>query len=106
MPTRTLSTSVTFRKPFRLSAVDGLQPAGTYRIETDEHQIDGLSFNAFQHQSTTLFLPADPKPGVTRQSVQIDRAELADALARDASGPQDDTATERPANPTPDDATD
>src|ERR1700748_3820149 len=65
MQPRTITTHVTFKAPFRLSSLEGEQPAGTYRIETDEEQIDGLSFNAFQRLSTTLYLPADPQPGTT-----------------------------------------
>lgn len=83
MPMRTIATTVTFKAPFRLSSIDDEQPAGTYRIETDEERIDGLSFNAFHRLSTTLFLPADPKPGMTRRSVKVDPQELAEALAAD-----------------------
>jgi len=85
MSTRTTRTSVTFRRPFRLSSVDGPQPAGTYRLETEEEQIEGLSFNAFRRMTTTLFLPADPAPGATRQIVQIDPEELAAMLLADAA---------------------
>ncbi len=87
MPTRSTTTAVTFKAPFKLSSVDGEQPAGTYRVETDEEQVDGLSFSAFHRTSTTLFLPADPKPGMTRESVQVDPQELAEALAADAAMP-------------------
>jgi hypothetical protein len=85
MPTRSTTTAITFQAPFKLSSVEGEQPAGTYWIETDEEQIEGLSFNAFHRTLTTLFLPADPKPGMTRQSVQVDPQELAQALAADAA---------------------
>ncbi len=47
MPTRSTTTAVTFKAPFKLSSVDGEQPAGTYRVETDEEQVDGLSYSAF-----------------------------------------------------------
>ena len=85
MSTRTIQTSVTFHKPFTLSSVEGLQPAGTYRLETDEQQIEGLSFNAFRRMTMTLYLPASPAPGVTRHVVQVDPRELAEALAADAT---------------------
>jgi hypothetical protein len=85
MSTRTTRTSVTFTAPFTLSSVEGVQPAGTYQVETDEQQIEGLSFNAFQRVSTTLYLPANPAPGATRRSVQVDPQELAEALAADAT---------------------
>ena len=85
MSTRTTRTHVTFRHPFELSALQGPQPPGTYTLETDEEQIDGLSFNAFRRMSTILHLPADPLPGGTRQAVQVDPEELAVALAADSS---------------------
>lgn len=82
---RTTQGTVTFCKPFALSSLDGLQPAGTYRVETEEEQIAGLSFNAFRRTMTMLHLPADPAPGAARQVVQVDSAELAAALAADAT---------------------
>ena len=84
MPTRTTTTFVTFQAPFRLTTLDSEQPAGTYRVETEEEKLEGLSFDAFHRTSTWLHLPADPAPGVTRQSVQIDSQELARLLAADA----------------------
>jgi hypothetical protein len=85
MSTRTIQTSVTFSKPFTLSSVDGLQPAGTYRLETEEQEIEGLSFSAFRRMTMTLFLPADPPPGATRHVVQVDPKELSEALLADAA---------------------
>ena len=84
MSTQSTQTSVTFRKPFTLSSVEGPQPAGTYRLETDEEQIEGLSFNAFRRMTMTLHLPANPAPGATRYVVQVDPRELSEALLADA----------------------
>jgi hypothetical protein len=83
MSMRTIETSVTFSHPFTLSSVDGIQPAGTYRVSVDEEEIAGLSFNAFQRVATMLHLPANPAPGHTRELVQVDPQELAGALAAD-----------------------
>ena len=85
MSTRTTVSTVTFRRPFTLSALEAAQPAGTYRLVTEEEQIPGLSFTAFRRTETLLYLPADPVPGGTRQAVSISSAELADALAADAA---------------------
>ena len=30
--TRSIETTVTFRRPFTLAALDGVEPAGTYRL--------------------------------------------------------------------------
>jgi hypothetical protein len=99
MSTRTIRTSVTFGRPFTLSSIDGAQPAGTYRLETDEEQIDGLSFNAFRRTAMTLFLPADPAPGATRHAAQVDPEELAQALAKDAAQPNPIDTTPTPRSP-------
>lgn len=83
MTTRTTETTVTFRRPFTLDALDSVQPAGTYRVETDEELLPGLSFDAFQRVATMLHLPAMSATGGRRQVVTIDPAELAAALAAD-----------------------
>jgi hypothetical protein len=40
---RTIETMVTFRHPFGLAAMEATQPAGTYRLVTEEEEIPGLS---------------------------------------------------------------
>jgi hypothetical protein len=86
MSTRTTERTVTFNRPFTLSSLDGLQPAGTYRLVTDEEELPGLSFQAFQRMHTTLYLPANSRPGHAREVVEVDPAELAEALEADAGG--------------------
>jgi hypothetical protein len=84
MSMRTTEKTVTFCRPFTLAALDGPQPAGTYRVETEEEQIPGLSFVAFRRVATLLHLPADPAPpGTTRQVISVDPEELASLLAAD-----------------------
>jgi hypothetical protein len=85
MSTRTIETTVTFSRPFKLSAIEGEQPAGTYRLVTEEEQIPGLSFVAFRRTATLLHLPADPAPDSIRQVVSVSPEELAEALAADAA---------------------
>ena len=84
MSTRTIQTTITFNRPFTLSSVEGRQPAGTYQLESEEEQIEGLSFSAFRRMTMTLFLPANPAPGATRYVVQVDPRELSEALLADA----------------------
>ena len=55
---RTTETTITFRRPFMLSALDKTQPAGTYRLVTEEEEIPGLSFVAFRRTAMMLHLPA------------------------------------------------
>ena len=83
MSTRAIQTTVPFHKPFTLSSIDGPQPAGTYQLEAEEEQIEGLSFSAFRRTTLLLFLPADPAPGATRHVVQVDPLELSEALLAD-----------------------
>ena len=85
MSTRTTETTVTFSRSFTLSAVDGVLPAGTYRVSVDEEEIEGLSFRAFQRVATMLHLPANPAAGRRRELVQVDPQELAGALAADTA---------------------
>jgi hypothetical protein len=85
MSIRTTETTVTFRRPFTLAALDAPQPAGTYRLVVEEEQIPGLSFVAFRRVATLLHVPANPVPGGTCQVVSILPDELAEAVAVDAA---------------------
>jgi len=84
MSIRTTDTAVTFRHPFSLSSIEGIQPAGTYQVSTDEEQIAGLSFLAYTRIATLLYLPAGAKSDSTHQIVKVDPAELAAALEHDS----------------------
>jgi hypothetical protein len=83
--TRSIETAVTFRRPFTLAALDGVQPAGTYRLVEEQEEIAGLSFLAFRRIATWLHVPANPAPGDTCQVVPILPDELAEVLAADAA---------------------
>jgi hypothetical protein len=83
MAGRTTRVSVTFTRPFSLGDVDGIQPAGTYRIETLEVTLDNLSFLAYRRVSTTIQLPAVGTASSRRQVVDIDPLELERALQAD-----------------------
>ena len=83
MTDRSSERTLTFRHPFSLSAVDGPLPSGTYRVITEEEQLEGLSFGAYQRMRTLLFLPANSLPGKAREIVPIDPKELDAALAVD-----------------------
>jgi hypothetical protein len=83
MATRTTIISVTFKRPFVLGDFDEVQPAGAYRVETDEELLDGLSFPAYRRTLTLLHLHAQPgHPGRT-QMLEIDPKDLEAALERD-----------------------
>ena len=86
MSTRSIERTLTFRRAFTLSAVDGPLPAGRYRVITEEEPLEGLSFAAWQRVRTLLFLPADAPPGAAREVVPVDPAELEVAHAADWQG--------------------
>jgi hypothetical protein len=84
MTLRTTSRTVTFTRPFLLSAIGEEQPAGTYTVETDEELVGNGPITAYRRISTLIRLPGRPGSLVQEQVVDIDAAELAAALARDA----------------------
>ena len=58
-----------------LAALEAKQPAGTYRVVTEEEQIEGLSFTAFRRTATMLHLPAVGTKSGTHQVVTLDPVE-------------------------------
>ena len=76
---RTTRESITFDRPFSLSAVDGMQPAGTYTVEIDEELIEGMSFLAYRRVATTLYLPIPHGGKGSMQAVTVDPRELVEA---------------------------
>jgi hypothetical protein len=83
--------SVTFSHPFSLVDVDGIQPAGTYRIQTVDVTLDSLSFLAYRRVSTTIELPAVGTASSRRQVVTIDPVELEAALKMDPTADAENT---------------
>src|SRR5438874_7280621 len=86
LPERTTLTTITFLRPFSLSDVDGVQPAGNYTLETIDTTLDNLSFIAYRRVSTSIMLPAVGAAARQRQVIFIDPLELEGALKRDAQG--------------------
>jgi hypothetical protein len=91
MDTRSTNSQITFRRPFRLSGVDGLQPAGSYTLTVEEERLDTLTFDAWRRTSTTLYVPQ----GGAIDHAAISMEDLQAALARDAS-PEMDASMELP----------
>lgn len=84
MSMRTSEQIAVFAHPFTLPGFETSQPAGKYRVVTDEEQIEGLSFVSFRRIATTMHLPAIGKRSATMQAYPIDPAELTEALRADA----------------------
>jgi hypothetical protein len=85
MTVRTSRKTVTFTRPFALSALDEVQPAGTYTVETDEELLQGVSFPAYRRIATLIFLPARPGGAFLEQVVNLDPVELQAAQDTDAA---------------------
>ncbi len=84
MNNRTSEERVTFNRNFLLPSVDEVLPPGTYLIETEEEQIDSLSFVAYRRVATTITLPALGTETGSKQVITIDPSELAAARAKDS----------------------
>ena len=54
MTLRTSRRTVAFTRAFSLRGVDGVQPAGTYTVETDEELLESLSFPVYRRVATTI----------------------------------------------------
>jgi hypothetical protein len=93
MTGRTTRISVTFSRPFSLSDLDGIQPAGTYRIQTLDVALDSLSFLAYRRVSTTIELPSVGIAPSRRHVIAIDPLELETALHRDSTDNAEDIQT-------------
>ncbi len=85
MTTRTTRSTVVFTHPFALAGVDGVQPAGSYAVDTDEEMVDSLNFVAWRRTGTLLQVPS--RGGM--ETYTIDAQDLAAALKADAEAPAD-----------------
>jgi len=84
MTNRISKSLVTFHRQFTLGGLDGVQPAGTYEVEVDEEQIQGLSFLAYRRVATLFHLPAVAARAGWEQVVAIDAEDLKVAQDKDA----------------------
>lgn len=83
MLTRTTTRTVRFNFRFTLTGVDEPQPAGDYKIETDEEQIDSTFFIGYRRTATFIYLPSQPGHRNITQLVRIEPDELDLALRND-----------------------
>ena len=70
------------RHPFALKGLESAVPPGTYRIDIEEEQIDGLSFPAYRRLATFIRVPVAGRSGCS-QDLLVDAKEL--ELARDSA---------------------
>jgi hypothetical protein len=86
MTQRTVHSTITFSRQFLLSGFEEPLQAGTYKIETLEELIEGLSFPAWRRIETLLFLNQPPGQAKLTQVAVIDPVELEEARSRDEAG--------------------
>jgi hypothetical protein len=67
---------VTFTQAFVLRGADGIQPPGTYLIETVEEPLDSVSFLGYRRVSTTITLPAVGTATLSKQVIAVSPQEL------------------------------
>jgi hypothetical protein len=90
MDSRTTRTLVTFRRPFMLAGLGGVQPAGSYTVRIEEERLDTLTVEAWRQTGCIIVL----RRGGIEDHVEIDAQELQAALARDVD--PGDGVTETP----------
>ena len=83
MGIRTSTKTVTFTRPFSLMGIEGVQPAGTYNLETTEELLQA-SIPTYRKISTLIRLPTRVGGAARDMVVDIDDAEVSTALERDA----------------------
>ena len=71
--TRCTSVDINFAHAFSLQGVEGMIPAGTYRIDTEEEPIDGGSWRPSSVSQCTAPAPSSPsgrpeEPGGRRRA--------------------------------------
>lgn len=81
---RTSQKTVTFRRPFSLSGLDEMQPAGTYTVETNEELLEAMSFPAWRRTTTVILLRPQGGAAGLGQDLEIDPAELEAVADADA----------------------
>ncbi|HEY1710877.1 MAG TPA: hypothetical protein VGG10_21615 [Rhizomicrobium sp.] len=81
---RTATSQVTFARPFVLGGFETVQPAGTYTVDTEDEQIEGISFPAWRRVSTVMQL--GPHLGAI-EYIAVDPKHLQEALIRDCAQP-------------------
>jgi hypothetical protein len=91
METRTTQSTVTFGRPFQLTGMDSIAPAGVYKLEVEEKKLDTISFESWRRTAVILQVS---RAGVT-EYVTLDPADLREALQRDGDLSRDSATPER-----------
>ena len=90
MDNRCAGTQVSFRRPFMLAGLGGIQPPGTYMVQMQDEAPDSLSFVGWRRTGCTLVFH---RAGAVKYAA-VDAQDLREALVRDG-----DQSTDPPAAP-------
>ena len=86
MAIRTTREKVTFKRPFILKGTEGVNPSGTYSVETRVDHVGFLSFRKAGRTTTWIRICRTPGVRGVIQVVNIDPADLSAALLQDSEG--------------------
>ena len=86
MAIRTTRKKVTFKRPFILKGVKGVNPSGTYSVETRVDHVGLFSFRTAARTSTWIHICRTPGVRGVVQVARIDPLDLDAALRQDAEG--------------------
>ena len=81
---RTTRAVASFKEPFTLRAVEGMQPPGDYNVFIEDELIPGLSRAAYRRVSTILQTPSISSPQDEARLVSIRETDLEVALMKDS----------------------
>lgn len=84
MHKRTRRVVAHFPVPFRLTSVDGLQPAGAYAVDREEEIVPGDFRVAYQCTGIFMHLPTIADGHWTIRSVPVTASEIEMAILEDA----------------------
>lgn len=76
MTIRTTRSIVSFKEPFSLRAVNGMQPPGDYNVFFEDELIFGVSRTAYRRVSTIIQTPSLSSPQEQSRLVSVSETDL------------------------------
>jgi hypothetical protein len=73
---RTTRDIIMFDHPFRLSAIDGTQPVGSYVVDVVEKPLEGSSFITYQNIKTIIYIPRLVREKMRVKAFSVDYREI------------------------------
>ncbi len=73
---RTTREIIAFDHPFRLSAINGTQPAGSYIVDVVEKLLMGSSFITYMNIETIIYIPTIVREEIFLKAFPVDYEEI------------------------------